>query len=134
MQLSTFLKRVLTLDAISCLAMGAGLMVGSAMLPAITGLAGTLVFGAGLALVPIGAFILWVATRKRVSPLFVVAIVAGNILWAAESILVADGTAGITALGTLLVLGQAAAVAVLTLLEVVGLVRSTRPAQTPIAA
>lgn len=127
MQMTTFLKRVLMLDAISCLAMGAGLLAGTGALPQLLGLPQSLLAGAGAALIPIGLFILWTATRKRVAPLFVYAIILGNLAWVIESLVVAGDATEITDLGTLFVLGQAVMVAAVTLLEgaAVARIRST---------
>ena len=78
MQPTLFLKRVLMLDAASCLGMGALLAFGAGALSPLFGLEASLLFGAGAALIPIGLFILWVATRAQIRPLFVYLIVAGN--------------------------------------------------------
>jgi hypothetical protein len=123
MQITKFLKAVLTMDGLSCLAIGAGLTIGSSSLAPLFGLADGLVFWAGAALLPVGAFILAVASRRDVMPLFVWAIILGNVLWVVESLIVAADTAGITALGTAFVVAQAAAVAVLTALETAGVLR-----------
>src|SRR5687768_10217230 len=122
MKISAFLKAVLALDAASCLAMGSGLAIGGAALAGTFGLAPRLVLGAGLALIPLGLFILWVATRQRTAPLFVYAIIGGNLLWVIESLILAQ-SAGITRIGALFVTGQAVAVGLVTLLEAIGLVR-----------
>ncbi|MGZ8348213.1 MAG: hypothetical protein ACXWUP_13990, partial [Allosphingosinicella sp.] len=111
MQITTFLKRVLVLDAASCLGMGLLLALGAGVLAPMFGLARPLVFGAGAALVPIGLSILWVATRKNVHPLLVYLVIGGNLLWVIDSLLLLRDGAGITALGTAFVTAQAAAVA-----------------------
>ena len=128
MQVTPFLKRVLLLDAVSCLGMGAMLVVGGGTLAPLFGLDRPLLTGAGLTLVPIGLFILWVGTRASVRPLAVYAIIAGNLLWVIESLLVVRGAEAITALGTAFVLAQAGAVAGLALLETVGVRSAVRVA------
>ncbi|MGZ8281649.1 MAG: hypothetical protein ACXWUN_01710 [Allosphingosinicella sp.] len=128
MQITTFLKRVLVLDAASCLGMGLLLALGAGVLAPMFGLARPLVFGAGVALVPIGLFILWVATRKNVHPLLVYLVIGGNLLWVIDSLLLIRDAAGITALGTAFVTAQAAAVAALTAMEMIG-VRRARQVQ-----
>ncbi len=121
MQMTTFLKRVLLLDAASCLGMGAGLALGAAMLAPLFGLPAALIEGAGLVLIPIGLFIFWLGTRNAAPAALVWAVIVGNIGWTAESLFVAFGQAGITALGTAFVAVQAAAVLGLALLEYSGL-------------
>ena len=127
MILSTFLKRVLTLDAASCLAMGLLLTLGAGALAPMFGIDRQIVGGAGLALIPIGLFILWLGTRQAAAPAFVYLVIAGNIAWSVESVVLIANADGITALGIAFVGVQAAAVAGLSLLEWIG-VRRTRAA------
>ncbi len=127
MQITTFLKRVLLLDSASCLLMGIGLALGAGMLAGPLGLPEALLEGAGLVLLPIGLFMAWVATRSAAPAAFVYVIIIGNVGWTAESLFVAFGQSGITALGTAFVAVQAAAVLGLALLEYAG-VRSARAA------
>jgi hypothetical protein len=124
MQITRFLKLVLTADALSCLGMGAVLTAAAAPLADLFGLAGGLVSGAGLALLPVGLFILIVARRETVAPIFVYAIIAGNALWIAESLVLAANAPRITIMGTAFVLAQAAIVAFLTAMETTGMMRS----------
>lgn len=126
MQMTRFLKLVLTADALSCLGMGAVLMAAAAPLAELFGLTGGFTFGAGMALLPVGLFILIVARRETVAPVFVYTIIAGNALWVAESLVVAANAPRITIIGTAYVLVQAAAVAVLTALETMGVARAQR--------
>ena len=123
MQPHLFLKRVLMLDAASCLGMGVLLAAGAAALSPLLGLDRSLLFGTGVVLVPIGLFILWVAARRALLPAAVYLIVAGNLLWVIESLLVVRGSEAITALGTAFVLVQAAAVAGRSVLEWIGVRR-----------
>jgi hypothetical protein len=120
MQMTNFLKRVLLLDAASCLGMGAGLALGAAMLAGPLGLSERLIEGAGLVLIPIGLFIGWLGTRSAAPAALVWVVIVGNVGWTAESLFVAFRQAGITALGTAFVAVQAAAVLGLALLEYVG--------------
>ena len=131
MQPTTFLKRILMLDAASCLGMGALLAIGAATLSPLFGLDRALLFGAGAALLPIGLFILWIGVRRTLLPAAVYLIVAGNLLWVLESLLLVRGAGAITSLGTAFVLVQAAAVAGLSALEWIGVrrVRATAAAQ-----
>lgn len=127
MILSTFLKRVLTLDAASCLAMGLLLTLGAGALAPMFGIERQIVGGAGLALIPIGLFILWLGTRQAAAPAFVYLVIAGNIAWSVESVVLIANADKITPLGIAFVGVQAAAVAGLSLLEWIG-VRRTRAA------
>ena len=124
MHMTTFLKRVLMLDAASCLGMGALLLAAPGPLAVAFGLGETLVIGAGAALVPVGLFILWVATRPQLRPALVYLIVAGNLVWVAESLLLLRTAPDITGFGTLFVAAQAAAVAGLALFEGFGVRRA----------
>ena len=127
MILSTFLKRVLTLDAASCLAMGLLLTLGAGALAPMFGIDRQIVGGAGLALIPVGLFILWLGTRQAAAPAFVYLVIAGNIAWSVESVVLIANADKITPLGIAFVGVQAAAVAGLSLLEWIG-VRRTRAA------
>jgi hypothetical protein len=124
MTLSPFLRRILMLDGASCLAMGALLALAASPFGTLFSLDRGLVAGAGLALLPVGVFILWLGSRRSVHPALIWAVIAGNLLWSAES-LVTIGHADTTSpLGTAFVAAQAAFVAGLSLLEWIGLRRS----------
>ena len=127
MILSTFLKRVLVLDAASCLSMGLLLTLGADTLAPMFGIDRQIVGGAGLALIPIGLFILWLGTRQAAAPAFVYLVIAGDIAWSVESVVLIANADKITPLGIAFVGVQAAAVAGLSLLEWIG-VRRTRAA------
>ena len=124
MILSTFLKRVLTLDAASCLAMGLLLTLGAGALAPMFGIDRQIVGGAGLALIPIGLFILWLGTRQAAAPAFVYLVIAGDIAWSVESVVLIANADKITPLGIAFVGVQAAAVAGLSLLEWIGVRRA----------
>ena len=124
MILSTFLKRVLTLDAASCLAMGLLLTLGAGALAPMFGIERQIVGGAGLALIPVGLFILWLGTRQAAAPTFVYLVIAGNIAWSVESVVLIANADKITPLGIAFVGVQAAAVAGLSLLEWIGVRRA----------
>ena len=121
MQMTKFLKRVLILDAASCLALGAMLIAGGGALAELLGLAHGLTRGAGLLLLPIALFILWLGTRQATHPALVWAVILGNVGWTAESLVTTFSTPGISGLGSLFVAGQAAAVLGLAGLEFIGL-------------
>jgi hypothetical protein len=120
MSQTLFLRRILALDSLSCLALGLAMGLGAAMLAPLFGLPESLVRIAGLALLPLGVFIGWSASRPAPPPALVWVIILGNVGWSVESVLVLDQHQP-TALGTAFVAAQAAAVLGLAALEYVGL-------------
>ena len=116
---SLLLRRVLALDSLSCLGMGLLMGLGAASLAPLFGLPEGLVRGAGLALLPLAAFIFWLATRLNPPRALVWMVILGNLGWTAESFLTL-GQSDATALGTAFVAAQAVAVLGLALLEYVG--------------
>jgi hypothetical protein len=120
MSSTLFLRRILALDALSCLALGLAMGLGAAMLAPLFGLPEPLVRIAGLALLPLGAFIGWLASRPAPPPALVWLVILGNVGWTAESFVVL-GQSQPTGLGTAFVAAQAAAVLGLGALEYLGL-------------
>ena len=118
----TFLRRVLCLDAATCVATGAMLSLGSDALASMLGLPAVLLLYAGLSLFPTAAFMLWVATRATIPVAGAWLVIVGNVAWVVGSLLLFIPLSP-TALGVAFVLVQAAAVAVLAELEYVGLQR-----------
>lgn len=112
------LRRLLVLDAATCAAMGAGLLVAAAPVAAATALPEPLLLHAGAMLVPIAAFMAAVGLRSRIWVSGVALIVAGNAVWAGASIaIVVAGLVAPNVIGSGLLLGQALAVAILAALE-----------------
>ena len=128
MQMPLFLKRVLLLDAASCLGMAALLLPGATTLAPLLGLETMLLVGAGAALAPLGLLILWIATRQSLYLWLVYLVVFGNLFWAVESVLLLRALPAITPLGMAVVSGQAAIVAGLAVLEWIGVRRARRVA------
>ncbi|MBA3678033.1 MAG: hypothetical protein H0W74_11630 [Sphingosinicella sp.] len=124
MQISIFLKRVLLLDAASCLGMGLMLSLGASALSPLFGLDLAIVQGAGFALLPVGLFMAGIATRSSAPALFVYAVIAGNLLWTAESMILIGSTPTMTLIGEAFVAIQAVAVAGLAALEYLGVRKS----------
>ena len=119
-----FLRRVLALDSASCAAIGLLLCLGAAPLAGMFGLGERLLFGAGVLLLPLAAFIAWLASRPAPPTALVWLVIVGNLAWTAESFLLISTEAGrITALGTAFVAAQAVAVLAITALEYAGLRR-----------
>ena len=130
MNMTPFLKRVLLLDAASCLGMAALLLPGATALAPLLGLDRSLLVGAGAALAPLGLLILWMATRRTLYVWLVGLVFVGNLLWTVESFFLLAVAAGVTAIGVAFVSGQAAIVALLAMLEFAG-IRRARAAATP---
>ncbi|HKC45074.1 MAG TPA: hypothetical protein VKC64_14690 [Burkholderiales bacterium] len=119
---SSFLRRVVLVDAATCVAMGLLLSLAANMLAPLLELPVLLLEYAGLSLLPIAAFMAWVATRGNLPRLGVWVIIAGNAAWVAGSaLLVVSDWASPNLLGYGFVVAQAATVALLAGLEYVGL-------------
>lgn len=112
------LKSLLALDATTCSAMGAVLLLGSTLIAKMTQIPASFLFWAGASLIPIAAFM---AISSRTTPVLgwaATLVVLGNLLWVAASIfLPAAGLIAPNALGWAFLVGQAGVVAVLAKLE-----------------
>jgi hypothetical protein len=112
------IRRLLLLDAGTCLAMGAVLIFANAPAAELTGFSPALLMGAGLVLLPCAAFMLLLASRMSPAPVGVRLVVACNVLWVLASVLlpmwpgVDPNTTGLLGLWA-----QAVGVAVLAALE-----------------
>ncbi len=124
LNLDTGLRRVLAVDAATCVAAGLLMAGGSVVLAPVLGLPSPLLLWAGVVLFPIAGLMAWLSRQTRVAPAMVWLIVLGNAAWVAGCVLAAV-TFKPTLLGEVFVLGQAAAVAVLTVLEFSGLRRAS---------
>ena len=122
---SSFLRRVLMLDALASGATALLLLGAAGYIDDLLGLPVALMRGAGLVLLPYVAFVALVATRERLEPAAVWAIIVSNGLWAGASCLVlVSGMVAATGLGVAFVLAQAVVVAVLGELQYLGLRRA----------
>ena len=120
---SAFLRRVLVVDAATCVAMGLLLSLGSDLLSPLLGLPRLLLQYSGLSLFPIAAFMAWVATQANLLGAWIV--IAGNALWVVGSVILLIGDWVFpTLLGHAFVIAQAIAVVLLAVLEYTGLRRS----------
>jgi hypothetical protein len=119
---SSFLRRVLWVDAATCLATGLLLSLQAAPLAGLLGLPAALLTYAGLSLLPCAALMLWIATRESIWRLGAWTVIAGNAAWVAGSaaLLVAYSP---TLPGYAFVIAQAVVVALLAELEFTGLRR-----------
>lgn len=111
------LSRILRLDAITCIAMGAALLVLGEFIARLTGLPSGLLFFAGVALIPIGLFMAATAAWWADRALPVWLIILGNAGWVVASLAVLAVVPSIGKLGVAFVLAQAAVVAFLAYLE-----------------
>ena len=123
--LSPFLQRVLWLDAATCLVTGAVFLTASTTVEQLFAIPAMLARVLGLVLLAFGAFVGWVGTRRELLRPAVLAIVAANALWAAESVLaLVFGWLQPNVLGQWFVIVQAVAVAVIAGLQVTGVRRA----------
>ncbi|NJC05421.1 NAD/NADP transhydrogenase beta subunit [Sphingomonas kaistensis] len=117
MQLSSFLRTVLKLDAASCLLMSAALAGGSRVLSQPLGLPAAFLFESGVLLAIVGLYILWLGTREETAPVLAWVVVIGNIGWALASVAALTMLPVVAGLGLAAVVGQAAAVLLFAALE-----------------
>ena len=123
-----FLRRVLLLDALSCLACGLlQLLLNQSMVQWLA-LPAALVTGTGIFLLAYAAAVAFIATRQPPPRAVVWVLVGGNLVWAVDCVLLlASGWVSPSTLGTAYVLMQAVTVALLAELQWMGLRR--RPLQ-----
>jgi hypothetical protein len=118
----SFLRRALLADASVSAATGLLMALGATFLDGLLGLPTALLQYAGL--LPMAAFIAYIAIRKPIARPAVWLIIACNGLWVLESIwLLLSGMVTPTGWGQAFVLTQAACVTVLAELEYIGLRR-----------
>ncbi|MCW5732142.1 MAG: hypothetical protein KIT20_15390 [Alphaproteobacteria bacterium] len=123
------LRRVLLADAIASAGAGLALALLSGMLADMLMLPAALLFWAGVSLIPFAALVLHVSRRDPLPRGAVLAIVAYNLLWTLDSVLIlALGWVEPNAIGAAFVLAQAAGVAAIAGLQYLGLQRAPVPA------
>ena len=122
---SPFLRKALLADAAISGATGLLLALGAGYLADLLGVPVGLPRWAGIALLPVAALLAFLATRERLSRPVVWAVIAANLVWAADSILLLFvGWIEPTALGVAFIVAQASVVAVFAELQWLGLRRS----------
>lgn len=125
--LSTFLRRVLALDAVLSAVMGAFMALAAAPLSSLLGLPASLLTWAGLTLLPFAAWVGWLAKRELPPRAELWGVVLVNAFWVAASfVLLAADWSELTLLGKAFVAFQALVVAVLAELQFFGLRRAGR--------
>jgi len=122
MNASPFLRRALLLDAAASGATGALMLLAAGPLADVTQLPPGLLRAAGAVLVPYAGFVLWLGRQAAPVRGLVLAVIAINALWAAESVaILALGWVTPNALGGAFVLAQALVVAAFAGLQAAGL-------------
>ncbi|MGB3288002.1 MAG: hypothetical protein WBA83_01875 [Burkholderiaceae bacterium] len=112
------LQSLLAFDAATCIAMGALLLAASDTIAVLTHLPASLLFWAGAALLPIAAVIGGLSRIRQTPRWAVMVVIAGNAAWGLASIaLPVLGLVQPNALGWVFLLGQAAVVLLLAVLE-----------------
>ncbi|MCU4181445.1 hypothetical protein [Bosea sp. BH3] len=128
-QSSPLLHKALALDAAACAGMGLLLTTAAGPLAGPLGLPETLLQGAGLMLLPCAALLAFLASREALPRLAIYAVIGINLIWIVDSLaILLTGWFAPTGLGIVFVLVQAAAVAFVTELEVIGFRRSSAQA------
>lgn len=128
-KITSFLRNVLMLDALVSGAAAILMMAGGSLLGPLLELPSSLMFWAGLALVPWVAMLVATARRSEVSRMIMIDIVAINALWVVASFgLLVSGAVSPNLFGIAFVAAQALAVALFAELQFVGLRRATAAA------
>lgn len=113
------LKPLVAIDAITCAAMGVALVAASAPMGELTGIPASLLYWAGVLLLPTAAFMAWVSQSASPPAWAVNFIILGNGAWVAASLfLPVAGMIIPNLFGWTFLVGQAAAVTALTGLEI----------------
>jgi hypothetical protein len=117
-----FLRTILTLDVVTCVATGTLMAVGAARLSSLTLIPANVLWIAGMSLFPIAVFIAVVAARLPRSLTGVWLVIGSNAGWVIGSLaLLVDGGFSPNAFGAAFIVVQAVAVAILAELEFMGL-------------
>ena len=121
---SSWLRRVLAIDAVSSAAMGLGLLVLAPTLAPLLNLPLDLLREAGAILLPFAALVGYLASREQPARAGVWIVIALNAVWTVDSIvLLLSGWVEPNGLGYAFVIGQAVVVGVFAELEYLGLRR-----------
>jgi hypothetical protein len=121
-----FLRNVLLLDAVATGATGLLMTFFAGTLTGLLQIPNTLLFYAGLILLPYAVLVGWLARRETLPRWSVWAVIVTNALWAVDSVLLAmSGWVEPNALGYAFILMQALVVVGFAELQYVGLRRST---------
>ncbi len=126
---SPLLRQALLADSATSAAFGLLMLLAAGPMSALLGLPETLLRVSGVVLLPYAAFIGYLGLRERAHRMIVWAVVIGNGLWAADSLLLlASGWVAPTSAGYAFVIAQALAVLMYAEFQYMGLRRSTAAA------
>jgi hypothetical protein len=122
---NSFLRTVLSVDAIACGTMGATLVIFANSLAGVLGLSASFLTITGLVLLPLAIWIGLLARQSMPSRKAVWLLIAGNAVWVIDSFLLLFlGWVEPTALGTAFIVTQAILTGVFAELEYIGVRRS----------
>jgi len=122
---TSFLRRVISSDAIVTAAMALSLVVAAQPLAALFGVPTRLLAIVGLLLLPFAAWVGWLARQKSPPAKLVWLLVVANVVWVVDSfLLLLSGSLPLTTLGTEFVAAQALLTIGITTLEFVAIKRS----------
>jgi hypothetical protein len=122
---SPLLRRALLADGLMGIASGSLLILLNSWYANLLALPGDLLLGAGLTLLPLGLFLMWMGSQETVSRRLVWVVLAINAMWAIDSlVLLFSGWISPNLLGQVFIIGQAALVLLFLELELIGLKRS----------
>ena len=123
-----YLRNLLLIDAATCLGAGVVMAAGASFLSPLLALPAGLLFWAGVALIPFAAFLIFTARRAEAPRIALIDISAINVLWVAASFgIMLGGLVEPNLLGTLFITAQALTVALLAVLQI-GVLRRTSTA------
>lgn len=125
---SVSLQTILRLDAMTCLLMAALLIYASGPIAGLTEISGSVLFWAGVLLLPVAGF-MWVLSQASDVPAWgSFLVVGGNLLWVLATLLLpASGMISPNASGWAFLIVQAAVVAVFAWLEWTSVQRQAAP-------
>jgi hypothetical protein len=122
---SPLLRQALVADAATSAAFGLLMLIGAGPLSGVLGLPEALLRIAGLVLLPYACFIGWLGVRETISKPVAWAVVLGNALWVADSVLLlVSGWVAPTSAGYAFMIAQALVVLMYAEFQYVGLRRS----------
>jgi hypothetical protein len=122
---SPLLRQALVADATTSAAFGLLMLIGAGPLSGILGLPEMLLRVAGAVLLPYAALIGWLGVREQIQKPIAWAVVLGNALWVADSLLLlVSGWVQPTSAGIAFVIAQALVVLMYAEFQYVGLRRS----------
>lgn len=128
-QINSYVRNVLSLDAATSGIAGVAMIAGAGLISGLTGLPSSLLFWAGVILLPWTALLAYFSRRSTMSRIAMIDIVAVNALWVVASIgILVAGLVTPNMLGVAFVIAQAAAVLLFTVLQMGVLRSSAQPA------